>query len=166
MTVADIKSLWSKKSTGVSDHSLLTNLDYDSSWHTGFESSLPATPDNPTTKFLDWNRQWSQMAISWWWYAANIYFTTQDSDISWYKKLSYTNELAETELTWTMEVPTSDQVLLWVPNDKTVWTLIMTPAWFWGYDKASITASKSIGVYLKQTATVESVGYQIAALTQ
>lgn len=68
------------------------------------------------------------------------------------------------ELTGTMEVPIDSQVLLGVPNDKTTGTLIMTPAGFWGYGKSSITTNGSIGVYLKATATVDSVGDQIVAL--
>lgn len=35
-------------------------------------------------------------------YAANIYFTTEDSDVTGYKKISYINELTETELTGTI----------------------------------------------------------------
>lgn len=63
-----------------------------------YEPLLPATPENPLTKFLNGNREWTTVSIGGGGYAANVYFTTQDSDVSGYKKLSYTNETSPTTL--------------------------------------------------------------------
>lgn len=62
------------------------------------EPSLPDTPDDPEEKFLNGNRQWSEIALGSGGYAGNLYFTNVDSDVSGYKKLSYTNDETETEL--------------------------------------------------------------------
>jgi len=66
------------------------------------EPNLPATPTSPDTKFLNGNRQWAEVALGSSGYTSNNYFTTLDSDISGYKQISYTNDIAETELTITV----------------------------------------------------------------
>lgn len=68
------------------------------------------------------------------------------------------------ELTGTMNVPISNEVLLGVPNDKTTGTLIMTPAQFWATLRTAITTANSMGVYLKNAATIDSTGDQITYL--
>lgn len=63
-----------------------------------FEYKLPSTPVNPETKFLNGNRTWSDIAIGGGGYAANIYFTVNNSDVSGYYKASYTLPSTETVL--------------------------------------------------------------------
>lgn len=75
------------------------------------ETELPVTPENPETKFLNGNKVWSDIAIGAGGYAANLYFTTIDSDVTGYKKISYTNEVAETELSGTITSSDGDKLL-------------------------------------------------------
>lgn len=138
---------------GTTDHSQLTNLDYDDSGHTGFataaqglladtalqsetdpiftaseaanitatdienlgnldtaaykpvtafEPTLPATPTEPETKYLNGNRQWSAVSIAGNGSAASIYATNVTSTIvGTYKQSSYTNDVAETSVATT-----------------------------------------------------------------
>lgn len=64
-----------------------------------FEYKLPSTPVNPETKFLNANKEWSDVSIGNGGYSANLYFTTDNSDISGYYKISYSLPSTETELT-------------------------------------------------------------------
>lgn len=73
------------------------------------EPSLPPTPANPQTKFLNAFKEWTAAPISGGGaFAANLYLTTLDSDISGYKKIDYYFEETETELSTTL----SNQELL------------------------------------------------------
>ena len=74
-----------------------------------YEPLLPATPENPATKFLDGNRTWATISIGAGGFAGNLYFTTEASDVSGYKKISYVNEVTETELSGTL---TNQEVLI------------------------------------------------------
>lgn len=61
------------------------------------EPALPATPESPTEKFLDGNRQWHEIIIGSGGYASNLYFTeTASAVVPAYKQLSYTLPATET----------------------------------------------------------------------
>lgn len=62
------------------------------------EDMLPATPITPTKKFLNGNREWSTVEVSGGGFAANLFLTSVDSDVSGYKKMDYTITEAETEI--------------------------------------------------------------------
>ena len=67
-----------------------------------YEPLLPATPENPETKFLNGNKEWKPIAIGAGGFAGNLYFTTIDSDVAGYKTFSYSAEPTETTLTVTL----------------------------------------------------------------
>ncbi|HOU75526.1 MAG TPA: hypothetical protein PK957_00175 [Candidatus Dojkabacteria bacterium] len=67
-----------------------------------YERLLPETPVNPATKFLNGNKEWTTIAIGGGGYSANLYFTSQDSDVEGYKVVSYSSEATETELSTTI----------------------------------------------------------------
>jgi len=70
------------------------------------------------------------------------------------------------ELSGTAYMPTAPSVLLNVPFDVASFgTLLMTPADFWAELLTNITTPNSIGMRLKDCATVDSTGTQIASLT-
>lgn len=69
------------------------------------------------------------------------------------------------EFEGTCAVPDPSEVLLGVNIDATTGTLLMTPADFWAFLRANATTSGSMGEYLKNAATVDTVGDQIVALT-
>lgn len=70
------------------------------------------------------------------------------------------------ELSGTAYMPSASSVLLNVPFDiASFGTLLMTPADFWAELLANITTPNSIGMRLKDCATVDSTGTQIASLT-
>lgn len=68
----------------------------------GKEPLLPATPDNPDIKYLNGLREWAPIAVGAGGYAAPLYFTNIDSDISGYKKISNTADVSATELSATV----------------------------------------------------------------
>ncbi len=73
------------------------------------EYALPPTPTNPLTKVLNGLKQWVAMTIGGGGYSAKLYFTVQDAAISGYKKISYSFDENETELTATL---TNQELLL------------------------------------------------------
>lgn len=62
------------------------------------EDLLPSTPITPTKKFLNGNKEWTTVEVSGGGFAANLFFTNDNSDISGYKKIDYTITGAETEI--------------------------------------------------------------------
>lgn len=81
---------------GTSDHTKLTNLAYADAGHTGFEPSLPDTPDDPENKFLDGNKEWHTMAIGSGGFSNNLYLSnTASTDEVAYKQLSYLIDASE-----------------------------------------------------------------------
>jgi hypothetical protein len=72
---------------------------------------------------------------------------------------------ASSELTGTLRVPSSANVLSGVLTDNTTGTLLMTPADFWNYLIASGFTANSIGDRLQNASTVATTGGQIAAYT-
>jgi hypothetical protein len=67
--------------------------------------------------------------------------------------------------TGTLRVPLPSQVSQGIQTDNTVGTAALTPGDVWNHLLANITAPNSIGDRLKNAATVDSTGDQIAALT-
>ena len=67
-----------------------------------YELLLPTTPEQPETKFLNGNKQWTEILVGGGGYASNLYYTTIDSDVSGYKKINYTAEATETIMTATV----------------------------------------------------------------
>ncbi len=66
------------------------------------EPTLPATPTNPETKFLNGNRLWSEVLVGSGGYASNLYLTNVTSTIiGTYKQVSYTNDASETSVATT-----------------------------------------------------------------
>ena len=63
------------------------------------EDNLPSTPDEPTKKYLNGNKEWALIEVSSGGIANNLYFTNINSDISGYKKIEYTVGETETEFT-------------------------------------------------------------------
>ena len=70
---------------------------------------------------------------------------------------------ASSELTGTMRVPSSINVLQGVNVDNTVGTLLMTPAQCWNYLISSGFVANSIGDRLQNASTVSTTGAQIAS---
>jgi hypothetical protein len=70
---------------------------------------------------------------------------------------------ASLELTGTMRVPSSINVLQGVGVDNTVGTLLMTPAQCWNYLISSGFVANSIGDRLQNASTVATTGGQIAS---
>jgi hypothetical protein len=68
------------------------------------------------------------------------------------------------EFTGTCAVPIAAEVLFGVLIDATTGTLLMTPADVWAELTANIVTANSIGVRIKNCATVDTVGDQIVAL--
>lgn len=65
--------------------------------------------------------------------------------------------------TGTLNVPTPAQVLVGIPVDNTVGTLLMSPSDFWNYLISSGFTAGSIGERLQNSSTVATTGAQIAA---
>lgn len=63
----------------------------------------------------------------------------------------------------TMAVPQPEQVEFGVAVDNTLGTAALTPQSVWGYARLSATQVDSMGDRLRNTATTQSVGYQIAS---
>lgn len=63
----------------------------------------------------------------------------------------------------TMQVPSANSVQFGVPVDNTIGTATLTPQDVWGYSRLSATQVNSMGDRLRNTATTQSVGYQIAS---
>jgi hypothetical protein len=63
----------------------------------------------------------------------------------------------------TMAVPAPESVEFGVPIDNTVGTAALTPQNVWGYARLSATETGSIGDRLRNAATAQSVGSQIAS---
>ena len=60
------------------------------------EPSLPSTPVDPQNKYLNGNKQWSEILVGSGGYASNLYLTEiNSSDVTGYKRLSYSNDVAE-----------------------------------------------------------------------
>jgi hypothetical protein len=75
---------------------------------------------------------------------------------------------ASGSLTGTMAVPPSDSVALGVPVDNTTGSAVLNPTYvadeIWNQPTSTLTVSGSIGERIKNAATVQSTGAQIAAL--
>lgn len=65
--------------------------------------------------------------------------------------------------TGTMAVPSASAVQFGVPVDNTVGTAALQPQDVWGYSRLSATQVDSMGDRLRNTATTQSIGYQIAS---
>jgi hypothetical protein len=63
----------------------------------------------------------------------------------------------------TMAVPPSNAVQFGVPVDNTVGVAALTPQTVWGYSRLSATDVGSMGDRLRNAATTQSIGYQIAS---
>lgn len=70
---------------------------------------------------------------------------------------------ASGNLSGTLSVPNFNNVAYNVPVDSGVGTAILRPQDVWDYMRTNITGSGSIGERLKNSATIQSVGDQIAA---
>jgi hypothetical protein len=70
---------------------------------------------------------------------------------------------ASGNLSGTLEVPSFNNVAFNVPVDSGVGTAILRPQDVWDYMRINITGSGTIGERLKNAATIQSVGDQIAA---
>lgn len=70
---------------------------------------------------------------------------------------------ASGNLSGTLEVPSFNNVALNVPIDSGVGTAVLRPQDVWNYMRTNITGSGTIGERLKNAATIQSVGDQIAA---
>jgi len=75
---------------------------------------------------------------------------------------------ASGSLTGTMAIPPSDSVALGVPVDNTTGSAVLNPTYvadeIWNQPTSTLTVSGSIGERIKNAATVQSTGAQIAAL--
>lgn len=67
-------------------------------------------------------------------------------------------------MTGTLAVPLPSQVSVGVPTDNTVGTAALTPSDIWNTLTSSMTTSGSIGERLKNCATTQSTGDQLASL--
>jgi len=83
------------------DYNVLVNNIVDLNTQTSeLEPALPSTPLSPDNKYLNGNRQWSEITVGSGGYAANVYPTNMVSTInSGYKQASYINDLSTTEKT-------------------------------------------------------------------
>ena len=63
----------------------------------------------------------------------------------------------------TMAVPSASAVQFGVPVDNTIGTAALQPQDIWGYARLSATQVDSMGDRLRNTATTQSIGYQIAS---
>jgi hypothetical protein len=70
---------------------------------------------------------------------------------------------ADDQFEGTLAVPPAGSVALGVPVDNTTGTAALTPEAVWNHPLANITTSNTIGVRMKNAATVDSTGAQIAA---
>lgn len=108
----------------------------------GYEPPLPATPENPEYKFLNGNRVFVTISVSGGLSTAPVYFTTLNSAVPGYKRLSYIKEFAETELSGTI---TNQELLLrtYLYDDPISTTVIDAGSWIANF---RIKVSKAIGV--------------------
>lgn len=103
------------------------------------------------------------------------YTTAFGQSVTFYNSLSVSNLLPPASSvrqgtvynvgnsTGTMAVPSASAVQFGVPVDNTVGTAALTPQSVWGYSRLSATEVDSMGDRLRNTATTQSVGYQIAS---
>jgi hypothetical protein len=67
-------------------------------------------------------------------------------------------------LTGTLRMPNPASVAFGVPVDNTTGTAVLSPQDVWNVQTSALNTAGSIGKRLKNTATVDSTGDQIAAL--
>jgi len=93
------KSYWNAK-----QEALIADTDYltPSTASSTYEPIIVPPVDNPETKYLNGNKQWVAVSVGGGGVASNLYYTTINSDISGYKKISYTPEATETILETTV----------------------------------------------------------------
>lgn len=61
------------------------------------EALLPTTPSNPSSKFLNGNKEWAEISVGSGGYASNLYLTNIDSaTVPTYKQISYFNDSSQT----------------------------------------------------------------------
>lgn len=125
-TVTDTeKTTWNaKQNTLTADVDYLTPTTASST----YEPLLPATPVDPTYKFLNGNKEWTPISVGGSGYAGDLYFTTGLSDIPGYFDLSYVPEAAETILTGVVQ---NNEVLFrtYLYTDPLETTLIDSGTW-------------------------------------
>jgi len=107
-----------------------------------YEPLLPTTPENPDIKFLNGNRQWSQISVGSGGYSAPLYYTTIDSDISGYKKIMYMPQATEIEIPATINSGMGEVLLRTYLYDAPIdTTLIDAGRWVFTYTpKVNITS--------------------------
>lgn len=107
------------------------------------EPALPETPESPSTKFLNGNKEWTEMLVGSGGYQANVYLTNTDStDVSGYKKLSYINDSLETAV----QVTLSDEEVLieeYLFEQPTLVSSVDAGAWRLGLTCAINTATNN-----------------------
>lgn len=104
--------------------------------------NLPFKPTNPDIKYLNGNKEWVTVSIGAGGYAAPLYFTTADSDVAGYKAISYTVEVAETELSGSI---TNQEVLFrtYLFGETIKTTVIDAGVWVANY---RTKVNKAVGV--------------------
>ncbi len=95
--------------TGITRDITLTGNGTDEPLGVNPDLLLPSTPENPSNKFLNGNKEWATVPIGAGGFSAPLYFSNEDSDVVGYKKINYTNDEAQIELSGTI---TNEELLL------------------------------------------------------
>jgi len=117
------------------------NLDYTGDM-SGYEPLLPVAPDNPETHYLNANREWKTISIGAGGFAGNLYFTTENSDVVGYKKISYVLEDTESIMTSTI---TNEEVLarVYLFDNPIETTVIDAGVWVVNY-RVKVSGSQGV----------------------
>lgn len=121
--------------------------------------NLPFKPTNPDIKYLNGNKEWVTVSIGAGGYAAPLYFTTADSDVAGYKAISYTVEVAETELSGSI---TNQEVLFrtYLFGEAIKTTVVDAGVWVANYrtkvDKAVGVTKLKFEVFLRHADNTET----------
>jgi hypothetical protein len=109
------------------------------------EPILPATPENPSYQFLNGLRQWATISVAGGISTAPVYFTTIDSAVPGYEKLSYIVEPTETELVATIPVGTT-LLRTYLYDDPIGVTVIDAGSWIANFRTKVSSASQETSI--------------------
>lgn len=133
---ADIAIIEDSEASGVKKKMALSSLG------SIYEPKLPETPENPSNKFLNGNKDWATVPIGAGGFSAPLYFSNEDSDVVGYKKISYANDVDLTELSASI---TNQELLLrtYLYDDVLGLTVIDAGLWVSSF---RVKVDKAIGV--------------------
>ena len=163
-----VKSVVYNVSTAISAHNTANDTHADIRTEIATkEPALPATPESPSTKFLNANKQWSEILVGSGGYAADVYMTNVNSSVSGYKQSSYSNDATESIVNVTV---TNQELVMATYLFEQPLGISMIDAGVWRASMVCGVSSKAgdtwiaVEVFKRDTNGVESVLFKTYSL--